>query len=185
MLVGLGTIGGEIAKRATALGMRVVGVSRSGRARVPVERCVGPDRLAHEARHADVLMVCVPGNETTRDLLSAEVLATAKAGFSLVDVSRAEVVDRDALVRALRSGRCRGALLDVHTEEPLPADHPLWNEPGLWITPHCAFEQDDEVALLADLVSRNLLAWRAGTPLSNRVLAVDREPGGQPAGHRG
>ena len=173
LLVGLGRIGSEIARRAGAFGMRVVAVTRSGHARVPVARCVGPAHLADEARHADHLVVCVPGDESTRGLINAEILATLKDGYTLIDVSRASVVDRDALVHALRRRTCRGAMVDVHALEPLPADHSSWSEPGLWITPHCAYEQDGEVAALAELVSRNLVAWHAGRLLENLVSSRD------------
>ena len=169
VMLGTGRVGIEVAKRASAFGVEVVGVNRSGRAPAPLRRVAEVRALSRELSEADSLVVCVPGDATTRGLVGAAAFEAMRPGCVLVDVSRPMVVDRVALVRALRRGVCRAAMLDVHASEPLPEDDPLWREPGVWVTPHCAFEQDDEVAALAELVSHNLAAWRSGTPLANLV----------------
>jgi phosphoglycerate dehydrogenase-like enzyme len=172
-LVGLGRIGAEVSARARALGMRVIAVTRSGTARVPVDHCYGPDGLGQAASEADYLAVCVPDTPRTRRLVGAEVFEQLKPGCSIIDVSRPAIVDRDALRAALRNGRCANALLDVHGVEPLPEHDPLWREEGLWITPHCAFEQDREVEALTELIADNVERLLAGAPLRNLVPSGD------------
>jgi phosphoglycerate dehydrogenase-like enzyme len=175
VLVGLGRIGAEVSACARALGMRVWAVTRTGTARVAVDRCSGPDGLAEAASEADYLAVCVPRTASTESLVGAGVLGRLKPGCSLIDVSRPGVVDRDALVAALREGRCRDALLDVHDVEPLPADDPLWAEERVWVTPHCAYEREDEVEALALLIADNIERLRAGAALIN-AIPRDEEP---------
>jgi phosphoglycerate dehydrogenase-like enzyme len=173
VLVGLGRIGAEVSARARALGMRVIAVTRSGTARVPVDACHGPDGLGRAAAEADYLAVCVPDTPRTRRSIGADVLEQLKPGCSIIDVSRPAVVDRDALRAALRSGRCANALLDVHGVEPLPEHDPCWSEDRLWVTPHCAFEQDGEVEALTELIADNVERFLAGAPLRNSVPSGD------------
>lgn len=164
---GLGRIGSEIARAARANGMRVVAVTRSGAARDEAEECFATGDRHAAAAQADYVAVCVPGTPSTRGLLDGAFFSNIKPGAALIDVSRGGVVDTSALVEALRSGRCRAALLDVHEREPLPPDNPLWGEPNVLITPHCAFEQEREAEALADLIVRNLQRLSASTTLEN------------------
>lgn len=170
VVLGLGRIGQEVARLALAVGMRVIGVTRSGQTEIEVERCVDPSRLEQVAADADYLAVCVPSDARTRGLVGREVLARIRSGCCLIDVSRPGVVDPEALLVALEQGRCELAVLDVHRAEPLPEHDPLWSAPGVWVTPHCAFEQDDEVSILGALVVDNLQRLLEGRPLRNLVV---------------
>lgn len=165
--IGLGRIGGLIAERARAFGVRVIAVTKSGRASAAADLTVGPDGLLDVARQADNLVIAVPGTDGTRGLVSAEVIAAMPAGACVINVARASLLDNDAVVAALGAGRLRGALLDVHGEEPLPSDSPLWSVPGLWITPHTAFAYPGEAADLADLIVDNFRRFDEGRPLQN------------------
>jgi phosphoglycerate dehydrogenase-like enzyme len=167
LVFGLGRIGAEVARLARANGMQVVAVTRSGTARVEVDRCVASDERHAVADEADYVAVCVPASPSTRGLLDAAFLARLKPGAALIDVSRPGVTDTAALVEALRSGRCRAALLDIHEREPLPREHPLWSEPGVWVTPHCAFEQEREAEALGELIVRNMQRLSASRALEN------------------
>lgn len=171
LLFGLGRIGTEVARAAKANGMRVVAVTRSGAARSEVvqlvDRCVPPDQRHAVADQADYVAVCVPATPATRGLLDATFFARLAPGAALIDVSRPGITDTVALIEALRSGRCRAALLDVHEREPLPPEHPLWSEPGVWVTPHCAYEQEREAEALSELIVRNLLRLAGAEPLEN------------------
>jgi phosphoglycerate dehydrogenase-like enzyme len=167
LVFGLGRIGAEVARVAKANGMRVVAVTRSGAARAEVDRCVPADERHTVAHEADYVAVCVPASPSTRGLLDADFFARLKPGAALIDVSRPGITSTAALAEALRSGRCRAALLDVHEREPLPGDHPLWNEPGVWVTPHCAFEQEREAEALGELIIRNLQRFSASEELEN------------------
>jgi phosphoglycerate dehydrogenase-like enzyme len=167
LVFGLGRIGVEVARAARANGMHVVAVTRSGAARSEVDRCVRSDERHAVAHEADYVAVCVPASPSTRGLLDAAFFERLKPGAVLIDVSRPGITDTAALVEALRSGRCRAALLDVHEREPLPREHPLWSEPGVWVTPHCAFEQEREAEALGELIVRNLQRLSASRALEN------------------
>lgn len=183
LLFGLGRIGTEVARAAKANGMRVVAVTRSGAARIEgaggvtrdvardvardVDQCVPVDQRHALADQADYVAVCLPATPSTRGLLDAAFFARLAPGAVLIDVSRPGITDTAALVEALRSGRCRAALLDVHEREPLPAEHPLWSEPGVWVTPHCAFEQEREAEALAELIVRNMQQLSTSRALEN------------------
>lgn len=175
VMLGFGRIGREVAERASALGMQIIAVTRSGHVRVPGVRCVPVEELSTVLPSADFLVVCVPGNPGTQGLVGREAFSSMRPGCCLIDVSRPGVVDTEALVEALGTGRCGGAMLDVVAGEPLAADHPLWREPGVWITPHCAFEQDREVEALSALLIENVERLRSARPLRN-VVARDGVP---------
>lgn len=170
-IVGLGTIGMEIAKRASAFGIRVTGVRRTPSPDTPpiVDAVVGPDRLDDSLRDCDLLVLAAPGVASTSRMIGARQLALLNPGALLVNVARAAIVDGDAMRASLESGRLGGAVLDVFEAEPLDASDPLWTTPNVLITPHSsgfrASHWDDVVALF----SENLRRYRRGDPLHNVV----------------
>jgi phosphoglycerate dehydrogenase-like enzyme len=170
-VVGLGTIGMEVAKRAHAFGMSVTGVRRRVDEPRPdfVDRVVGPDRLGDALTGCDVLVVSAPGVSSTNRMIGAEQLAMLNDGAVVVNVARGQVVDEAALRAALASGKLRGAVLDVFDREPLDADSPLWSMPNVVITPHTsgfrASHWDDVIELFTD----NLRRFLVGEPLRNPV----------------
>lgn len=143
LVVGVGAVGGELADRASALGMRVLGVRESGRPHRSVERMVGPDALHAVLPLSDVVSLHVPLTPQTRGLIGARELALLPPQALLLNSARGPVVDGGALLAALQSGVLGGAWLDVTDPEPLPADSPLWEQPDLLITPHCADQVQD------------------------------------------
>jgi phosphoglycerate dehydrogenase-like enzyme len=171
-LVGVGDIGREIARVARAVGMHVIGVSRSGE-RVPaVERVYRPGYLARALAAADFVVLVVPLTKKTRGLIGAEALAAMRPGAWLVNIARGGVVDEAALLEALRSQRIAGAVLDVFPTEPLPADHPFWGLDNVVITPHVAGPSTAEE--IAPVFNDNLVRWLRGRPLQH---VVDRARG--------
>ena len=135
-VVGLGDIGRTIARSAHALGMVVVGVSRSGRKAREVDRVLRTAALPRALAAADFVVLTVPLTEATRGLIDAAALAAMRSGAWLINIARGAVVDEAALVSALRERRIGGAVLDVFAEEPLPSAHPLWALDNAVITPH-------------------------------------------------
>ncbi|MHB1928080.1 MAG: D-2-hydroxyacid dehydrogenase [Acidimicrobiales bacterium] len=179
-IVGYGRIGTEVGRLARALGMEVIGVTRSGVAapadgvEVAGVEVAGVDALPEVAARCDWLVVVVPLTDETRGLVGAHVLGRLPAGSVVIDVARGGVVDEKALLAGLDEGHLGGAALDVFAEEPLPAGHPLWSHPRVVVTPHVSgFAPDYERAIL-ELVSDNLRRFLHGAPLRNRV---DRESG--------
>ncbi len=173
-VVGLGTIGQSIAKRAANIGMRVVGVRRSGDPVEGVEKVVTPDRRLEVLDGADAVVVITPLTAETEGLIGEAELAALAPKALLVDVSRGGVTDLDALLAALDSGQLGSATLDVFETEPLPEDDPLWDAKGLIVTPHTAAWSTDYADRLFRMLHETVLAVEDGrTPIN----VVDRAKG--------
>jgi phosphoglycerate dehydrogenase-like enzyme len=170
LIVGYGSIGRELAKRAKAFDMRVWGVTRSGEGNgAHVEKMFSAARLHEALAEADYVVISAPETPETKHLIGAGELAKMKRGARLINVGRGSLLDEDALVRALESGALGGAAIDVAQTEPLPTDSPLWKAPNLFITPHTSALSDRlwkrQTALLLELLER----WFDGRELFNRV----------------
>jgi phosphoglycerate dehydrogenase-like enzyme len=171
-LVGLGDIGRAVARAARSLGMRVVGVSRSGRPVAHVDRVYPVARLTRALAAADFAVLAVPLTPATRGLIGARELAALRPEAWLVNIARGPIVQEAALLDALRARRIAGAILDVFDEEPLPAAHPLWDFPNVVITPHASGPSTpDEIA---PIFNENLRRYAAGRRLAH---VVDRRKG--------
>lgn len=157
------------------IGMRVLATRRSGGAAPEwVDELGGPQDLERFLARADVVAICLPLTDETRGLFDARAFAATKPGALLVNIGRGAIVDTDALVEALRSGRIAGAGLDVTDPEPLPPDHPLWTLPQVVITPHCASDAELTGERQTALLLENLRRFGAGEGLLN---VVDRAAG--------
>jgi len=164
VIVGVGAIAEELAKRCKAFGMRVAGVS-DGRTEAPGFDAILPRRRLHEAAGmADFLIVLVPHNKDTDKLIDAGVLAAMKPSGVLINIARGGVVDEDALIAALRAGTIRGAGLDVFRTEPLPKDSPLWEMPNVFITSHVGGMSNTYGEQVMPLLIDNLRAFVEGKP---------------------
>jgi phosphoglycerate dehydrogenase-like enzyme len=175
LVVGLGGIGSEVARRGRGFGMRVLATRRSDTRPPPyVDRQGRPDELLELLPEADVVALCVPLTDETLGMIGARELEAFKPGAYLVNVGRGRLVDTEALLQALKDGRLAGACLDVTDPEPLPPDHPLWEMPNVVITPHMSGRS----ALTRDrwraLYRENLRRFGAGEPLLN---VVDKQAG--------
>lgn len=168
-LVGFGGIGREVARRARALGMEVLALRRSGAPAEGVEVLTGEAGLEELLRRSDHVVLALPETRDTRGLMDAGRLAAMKEGAVLVNVARGGVLDEEALAGALRSGRLRGAALDVFRKEPLPSDSPLWEIPNVLITPHVSATSRGFWRREIDLVVENLRRYLAGERLRNEV----------------
>jgi phosphoglycerate dehydrogenase-like enzyme len=170
LIVGYGSIGRELAKRAQAFGMRVWGVTRSGKGDTThTERILPAAQFEEALPHADYVVIAAPETPETKHLIGAEQLARMKRGARLVNIARGSLLDESALLDALRSGALGGASLDVTAREPLPADSPLWKAPNLFITPHTSAVSDRLWQRETELLLGLLDQWFAGEELSNRV----------------
>jgi len=138
LVVGLGGIGAECARRFHALGARVWGTTRSGEPVAGVDRLVPLGELASAVAEADAVVVTLPGTEQTHHLIDAEILQAARPGLILASVGRGTVVDETALRAALDDGTVGFAALDVFEVEPLPHDSALWSHPRVLVSPHTA-----------------------------------------------
>lgn len=170
-LVGAGRIGGEVATRCRAFGMRVLAhdpyLTDERAESLRVERST-LDRIIEEA---DVFSFHVPLTDDTRGMIDAGVFSRMKKGAYVVNVARGGVVDEDALVDALRSGQLAGAALDVFATEPLPADSPLRDAPNLVLTPHLGASTEEAQELVAQEIAEGVRAALAEGDLSKALNA--------------
>jgi phosphoglycerate dehydrogenase-like enzyme len=170
LVVGIGGIGEEVAKRASGFGMRVIATRRTD-APAPafVQRVGKPDELISMLPEADVVAICVPLTKETEKLFDAKAFDAMKQGAILINVGRGKVVESDALLAALKSGKLGGACLDVTDPEPLPTDHLLWKQPRVIITPHVSSDADLTDERVKQLLVENVRRFGAGEPLLNTV----------------
>jgi phosphoglycerate dehydrogenase-like enzyme len=170
-ILGFGTIGQEVARRAHAFGMEVTGIRRRLDQPLPpfVHRMMGGNQLNEALRGADVLVISAPFLQETDRLIRAEQLALMNSGAILINVARGKIVDEPALLAALGSGQLGGAVLDVFEREPLDAASPLWDLPNVIISPHSSGVRPDHWAEVIDLFSENLRRFQRGETLLNEV----------------
>ncbi len=170
LIVGYGSIGREVARRAKAFDMRVWGVTRSGKGeQTHLEKIFAASQLFEALPGADYVLICAPETAETKRLIGAAEIAKMKCGARLINVGRGSLLDEEALVQALEVGALGGAALDVAATEPLPAESPLWKAPNLFLTPHTSGVSDRlwdrQATVLIELLER----WFEGRELFNRV----------------
>lgn len=170
-IVGFGTVGRAIARRAQAFEMRIVAVDMFPQDKPDyVERLDGLAGLDALLREADYVVVTVPYTAETRGMVGAAQLALLKPLAILVGISRGGIIDEAALAQALRARRLAAAALDVFEQEPLPEDSPLWEIDNLLITPHIAGGSQFESKIIREIFAENLGRYVRGEfPLRNRV----------------
>lgn len=165
LIVGYGTIGRMIGERLAAFGVSVTGVTRSGR-----DGTLKPDEWAATIGRYDWVILAAPATSSTRIVIGKAELAAMKREAWLVNIARGAMIDEDALLAALRAGSIAGAFLDPTTQEPLPADHPLWFAPNTIITMHLSGQSQTKMfPRAAEMFLQNLGAYRAGSPMANVV----------------
>jgi phosphoglycerate dehydrogenase-like enzyme len=170
LVVGLGGIGTEVAKRAHALGMTVIATRNSGTDGPDYVAEVGlADKLLPFAGRADVIVSTLPLTPQTKGLMNKAFFDAAKRGALFINVGRGATVVTDDLLAALNDGRLGGAGLDVTDPEPLPADHPLWRAPNVIITPHVSASLEGNEVPRWLLARENLRRYVAGGKLLSEV----------------
>ena len=175
-IVGYGNSGRDLARKALACHMDVRALRRRGPAgdEDGVQVLTGDDGLQELLRESDVVVVTAPYTSATAGMLGREELAMMRPGSHLVVISRGGIVDEDALIETLRSGHLAGAGLDAHADEPLPPESPLWELPGVIVTPHNGATTRATAQRGREIMLENLRRWRDGRELVN---VVDRENG--------
>ncbi|EIK67582.1 D-isomer specific 2-hydroxyacid dehydrogenase family protein [Pseudomonas synxantha BG33R] len=167
-VLGLGSIGQKVATFAQAFGMRVIAWSENltpQRAAEAGVRWVSKRELFEQA---DILTIHLVLSERSRGLVDAQALAWMKPTAQLVNTARGPIVDEQALVQALSSGRLAGAALDVYAQEPLPADHPFRRLPNVLATPHVGYVSERNYRQFYQQMIEDIQAWADGVPI--RVL---------------
>ena len=173
LVIGLGNIGGEFAKRMKAMGSTVVGLKRTA-ASVPdyVDELYTMDHLDEEIGKADFVACTVPGSKETYHLFNEERFAKMKSSAVFINVARGTLVDSNVLARVLRDGVIGGACIDVADPEPLPADSPLWDAPNLILTPHISggYHLEETKNRILGIARSNIQAICDGREIRNRIV---------------
>lgn len=170
LVIGLGGVGGALARKAHALGMRVLGVRRTtDPTDLPIERLYGAGELEEALTEADHIALCLPLTEATHHFLGEPALRRCKQTAYVYNVGRGQSIDQAALIRALTEGWIAGAGLDVTDPEPLPPEHPLWKCPNLILTQHTSGWSPHNARRIVQLFAENLGRYLAGEPLANQV----------------
>ncbi|MBI3681608.1 MAG: D-2-hydroxyacid dehydrogenase [Acidobacteria bacterium] len=175
VIIGLGGIGQQIAMRAWAHGMRVIGVDPEDIPYSPFwPRVVKPDQLDEVVPEADVIFISAPHTTMSHKMMGARQFDMMKRDSFFIAVSRGGIYDMNALVKALDSRRLAGAGVDVTDPEPLPEGHPLWKFDNVIITPHIAGRSDKDAARMTNTIKENIKRFCDGRPLIN---VVDKQKG--------
>jgi len=172
LVVGLGDIGGEFAKRLRPFGAVIWGVKRRPSAKPEyVDRLALTEQLDELLPQADVVALALPGTAETAGMFSRRRLSLMKRGAFLLNVGRGSAVDQDALAELLENGHLGGAGLDVTDPEPLPAEHPLWKAKNALITPHVSggFHLPQTLDRIVGIAARNLSHFLHGEEMENVV----------------
>ena len=174
-MIGLGSIGRAVTRSAKSLGMRVIAVrEHPEKGSEGADTVLGPAQVDEVFRQSDYIVLAAPVTAHTKAIAGGKRIALMKPDACLINVARGQLVDEDALAAALRERRIGGAALDVFPKEPLPPDSPLWDVPGLLITPHTAALTEKLWGRHYELFSDNLRGYMRGETL---LGVVDKQKG--------
>jgi len=172
LVIGMGDIGGDFARKMHALGARVTGIRRTQSEKPDyLEAIYTLSKLPELIGEMDIVALSLPGTAETVGLFDADMLGRMKQGAFLVNVGRGTAVDSLALAEALNSGHLAGAAVDVTNPEPLPQGHPLWTAKNALITPHISgfYHLPETFERIVRIAAENLAHLQAGEPLRNTV----------------
>ncbi|MBX3012716.1 MAG: D-2-hydroxyacid dehydrogenase [Caldilineaceae bacterium] len=168
-VLGLGDIGGALARKAKGLGMRVLGIRRTTDAFPALDAQYLPAQLIEALAQADHVALCLPLTTATKAIVGETELRAMKRSAYIYNVGRGASIEATALLRALQAGWIAGAGLDVTDPEPLPADSPLWQQPNVILGQHTSGSSPFNANRITDIFLANLARYRRGEPLHNVV----------------
>ena len=161
-ILGVGVIGEEIARKCKAFEMEVFGIDIVRRKVQWVDFFYGPEDIVKVAKEIDYFIIVAPYSPQTERLVGLNVLSAMKPTAFLINLGRGEIVDEEALVKMLKSGRIAGAGLDTYCQEPLPKDHPFWGMKNVIVSPHVAGMSDVYVEQALPIFEENLRRFLKG-----------------------
>lgn len=173
-ILGLGEVGQEVARLASALRMRVIGTKRRTGALPHVDQVYAPEQTDAVLAQADYLLLLLPATPQTENFIDAQRLARMKSSAYLLNFGRGHLIDDAALIAAVTQKQIAGAVLDVFRQEPLPAEHPFWGTEGILVLPHIGGGHPTRDKIVARLFADNLGRFLDGAALRE---VVDRTAG--------
>ena len=174
LIVGVGSIGREIARLLTAFGLTVCGVGRRHREDKDFGVIYAGSELNSRLATADFVVVMCPSTPESRGMFGVAQFEAMKDSARLINMARGEILDEAALLDALRNGQIAGAALDVFTKEPLPQDSPLWDMDNVIVSPHMSGDFHEHGDVVAAAFFENLKRYRSGEPMLN---VIDKRAG--------
>jgi phosphoglycerate dehydrogenase-like enzyme len=168
-ILGLGAIGGEVARMAKAFGMKVIGTKRRPEAIAHVDEVLPAERTDEVLARADFLLLLLPATPATDNFINASRLAKMKPTAWLLNFGRGHLIKDDDLIAAVKARTIAGAVLDVFRQEPLPAEHPFWKTEGILVLPHIGGPHPQRDRFVAKLFVDNLGRFLDGKPLRETV----------------
>src|SRR5205823_1008012 len=173
-ILGLGAVGQEVARMASAFGMRVIGTKRRPASMPHVAEVLPPERSDEVLARSDYLLLLLPATPTTDNFINTARLAKMKPTAWLLNFGRGHLIKDDDLIAAVKAKTIAGAVLDVFRQEPLPAEHPFWTTDGILVLPHIGGPHPQRDRFVAKLFVDNLGRFLEGVPLKE---VVDRTVG--------
>jgi len=161
-ILGVGVIGEEIARKAKAFGMEVFGIDIIKRKLDCIDIFYGPEDIVKVAKDVDYLVIVAPRTPETEKIVDSKVLSAMKPTAFLLNLGRGELVDEEALIHVLKSGKIAGAGLDTYLQEPLPKEHPFWGMKNVIVSPHVAGMSDIYVEQALTIFEENLRRFIKG-----------------------
>ena len=161
-ILGIGIIGEEIARKCKAFGMEVFGIDIVKRKLDCIDVFYGPEDIVKVAKEVDYFVIVAPYTPQTEKMVDSKVLSAMKSTAFLVNLGRGEIVDEEALINILKSGKIAGAGLDTYCQEPLPKDHPFWGMKNVIVSPHVAGMSDVYVEQALTVFEENLRRFLKG-----------------------
>ncbi len=168
-IIGLGSIGREVARKGKCFGMKVIGVKNTRSPSEHVDEVYSPENLDRVLDQSDFLVICVPLTKETTGMIGERELRKMKRTSYLINIARGGIVDENALIKALRNGWIAGVALDVAEHEPLPEDSELWDFDNVIITPHVAGSTPHYWDRAVSIFMENLKRFLSGKELMNVV----------------
>ena len=161
-ILGLGTVGQEVARKLSPFGMRIIGTKQKPKDLENIDQVYGPDRVDEVLAQADFVLLQLPVTPETENLINKDRLRSMKSSAYLLNFGRGQAIVDDDLVEAINSKWIRGAILDVFRQEPLPPDHKFWDTEGIILLPHIGGMHPQRDSLVAELFVKNLAAFIKG-----------------------
>ena len=173
-ILGLGAVGQEVARLASALRMRVIGTKRRPEAIAGVDQVFPPERAGEVLAQSDFVLLLLPATPDTESFVNTKTLSQMKPSAYLLNFGRGHLIADADLIAAVKDKRIAGAVLDVFRQEPLPPEHPFWGTDGILVLPHIGGGHPTRDAIVARLFVENLRLFLDGKPLKE---VVDRSAG--------
>ncbi len=169
LFYGTGSLAQAGAKRLLPFGLRLLGFRRQDKPQDPFHEIITQEGLEEALGQADYIIYALPHTEDTVHLLNKETLPLLKKGVKIVNVSRGDIIEEEALIQGLKEGIIGGAVLDVFEKEPLNQDSPLWDLDQVYITPHFSYSSERDEEISYGSIMENLRRYKEKAPLVHEV----------------